>query len=448
MARSGVIRAGSLDEAIEMIEIVTHLGVPIGRNIGALSLSGAFRGILVDGAAGSGLKFPPLAADVERRLAALLGVGSSAGNPADGGFTVLTSVEKYIEAVDILCDDPGLDVLVLQAELPRETGMAAHWEERFQGIHDLVSRRGKKLCFISMFSRMYTDYTRQVRAGLPNVAFVHETNKSVRALAALAGWSNEAKRRNKAPPAAPPKPRALPEAAKAALQKAERQAGMVLLNERDSKALLGAYGIAGTREAIAATEDEAVRIAAGIGYPVVLKAASDRIAHKSDIGAVKLGLGDEAALRSAYRAIIDNVARAGFKDDLDGMLVSEQIDGGIELVIGLQRDPEMGLVVMAGSGGVLLELVRDVAFAPVPLTRDNALELVRSTRMAKLLDGYRGTATHDLGRIADAMTALSDLARDLGDAIVSIDINPLVSRAGATAPVALDAVVCLAGKET
>ncbi|MBN9272504.1 MAG: CoA-binding protein, partial [Mesorhizobium sp.] len=97
----GVLRADSLDEAVEMIELVVHLGVPIGFNIGAMSLSGAYRGILVDAAAGSGMKFPPLADDVETRLTALLGVGSSAGNPTDGGFTVLTSVEKYIEAVDI-----------------------------------------------------------------------------------------------------------------------------------------------------------------------------------------------------------------------------------------------------------------------------------------------------------------------------------------------------------
>ncbi|MDP1604336.1 MAG: hypothetical protein Q8M03_13855, partial [Legionella sp.] len=180
----GVIRVESLDDAIEAIELAVHLGVPFGRRIGALSLSGAYRGILVDGAAGSGLVFPPLAPNVGARLTALLSRGSSAGNPADGGFTVLTSVDKYVECVDILCDDPNLDVLLLQAELPRETGMAAHWEERFQRIHDLVARRGKKLAFISMFSRSFTDYSREVRANLPQVAFIQETRKSVAALAA------------------------------------------------------------------------------------------------------------------------------------------------------------------------------------------------------------------------------------------------------------------------
>ena len=119
----------------------------------------------------------------------MLSTGSSAGNPADGGFTVLTSVEKYVQCVEILCDDPSLDLILLQAELPREKGMAANWEERFQRIHDLVATRGKKLVFISMFSRMFTDYTRAVRAKLPKVAFVQETTKSLRALDLLVKWS-------------------------------------------------------------------------------------------------------------------------------------------------------------------------------------------------------------------------------------------------------------------
>ncbi len=443
MKESGVIRVGSLDEAIEAIEIVLHLGVPLGSKVGALSLSGAYKGILVDGAVGTGLTFPPLAENVETRMAALLGVGSSAGNPTDGGFTVLTSVEKYIEAVDILCDDPNLDILILQAELPREEGMAAHWEERFQGIHDLVTRRGKKLAFISMFSRMFTDYTRQVRAGLPNVAFIQETNKSVRALGLLAEWSRKAAQTKQAAPTAP-RP-AMPVEAAAVLARANGTAGGFMLNEQDSKALLRAYGISVTTEALAKSEDEAVSIAKSIGYPVVLKAASDRIAHKSDIGAVRLNLASDEEVCAAYRLIDANVRKSGFKGELDGILVCQQVSGGTELVAGLQRDPEMGLVVMVGTGGVLLELVHDVAFAPVPLSKSQALELLQSTRASTLLEGYRGSKPHDLGKIADVLVALGNLAHDLRDVIESVDINPLVSRAGHD-PVALDAVVAIAAR--
>lgn len=443
MKQCGVIRAQSLDEAIEIIEIAVHLGVPLGSRIGALTLSGAYRGILVDAASGSGMTFPPLAEDVEKRLANLLGVGSSAGNPADGGFTVLTSVEKYIEAVDILCDDPNFDVLVLQAELPREEGMAANWEERFERLHELVTRRNKKLAFISMFSRMYTDYTRKLRAALPNVAFIQETTKSIGALAALAEWSRISGRPTVSPSASA---RSVPAEAQELQGRVAATSGSFFLNERDSKNLLKAYGVNVTQEALATSEDDAVLIADRIGYPVVLKAVSDRITHKSDIGAVQLDIANKEALQAAYRLITDNVARSGFDGELAGMLVCQQVSGGVELVAGLQSDPEMGPVLMFGSGGILLELVKDVAFAPVPLTRETAIELINSTRAANLLKGYRSQARHDVDAIADALVALSNLAVDFGDSLVSVDVNPLVSLTGGKGAIALDAVVAMNGK--
>ncbi|HWK96977.1 MAG TPA: acetate--CoA ligase family protein [Pseudolabrys sp.] len=438
----GVVRVDSLDDAIEAIEIAVHLGVPIGPRVGALSLSGAYRGILVDGAAGSGLTFPKLAPDVEGRLAALLSTGSSAGNPADGGFTVLTSVDKYVECVDILCDDPNLDVLILQAELPRETGMAAHWEERFQRIHDLVARRGKKLAFISMFSRMFTDYSREVRAALPKVAFVQETRKSVAAFAALAKWSERAKAAKPVAAAPSGKPPAIVADLKARLAKG----GTLTLNENDAKAVIAAYGIGVPRETVAKDADSAAAAADKIGYPVVLKALSDKLTHKSDAGGVLIGLADAAAVRAGVETIKANVKRYGFAEPLDGFLVCEQVSGGTELVFGAQRDPEVGPVVMAGAGGILLELMKDVAFAPVPLSPAEAAAKIEGLRTAKLLKGYRGSAAHDIDALADALSATARLAQDLGDALESIDINPIVSRPGKK-PVALDAVIVLRGKD-
>jgi hypothetical protein len=126
---------------------------------------------------------------------------------------------------------------------------------------------------------------------------------------------------------------------------------------------------------------------------------------------------------------------------LAGMLVCQQVRGGIELVLGLHRDPEMGLVVMAGSGGVLLELIKDVAFAVPPINRDKALAMLGRTRAAKLLQGYRGSEPRDLDAIADALVGLGRLATDLADVIESVDINPFVAlpKGG----LALDALIVL-----
>jgi hypothetical protein len=158
---------------------------------------------------------------------------------------------------------------------------------------------------------------------------------------------------------------------------------------------------------------------------VVLKAVAAKLLHKSDAGAVALHLADDDAIRAAYGRIAENVRRIGI-DALDAMLVCQQISGGLELVLGLNRDPEMGLVVMAGSGGVLLELTKDVAFAAPPLTREKAHAMIERTHAARLMRGYRSSPVLDTGAVIDALLALGRIAEDLADVVQSIDINPFV----------------------
>jgi hypothetical protein len=171
--------------------------------------------------------------------------------------------------------------------------------------------------------------------------------------------------------------------------------------------------------------DDAVRAAQQIGYPVVLKAVAATLLHKSDAGAVALGLADDRQLLAAYERIVANVRCAGV-EQLDAMLVCQQVSGGLELVLGLNRDPEMGLVVIAGTGGVLLELTKDVAFAAPPITRDKARAMIERTHVARLLRGYRSTQTRDIDAVVDALVALGRIAEDLSDVVQSIDINPFV----------------------
>jgi len=192
------------------------------------------------------------------------------------------------------------------------------------------------------------------------------------------------------------------------------------------------------------TADEAAAAAQSLGFPVVLKALSDKLLHKSDIGAVLLDLADEAAVRRGAAIIAENARRAGLAEPLEGLLVCEQVQGGTELAFGAQRDPEMGSVVMAGSGGVLLELMHDVCFAALPLTLAEARKLIERTRVAHLLGGYRGARAHDMNALALALLAVAQLAEDLDESLSSIDVNPVVSRPNHQ-PVALDAVIVLRG---
>ncbi len=437
----GVIRVDSLDDAIEAIELAVHAGVPLGRRVGVLSLSGAYCGILLDAAAGSEIVFPPLAEATEAKLKELLQTGSSVGNPADGGFSVLTDAQAYAEAIEAFCQDPGLDVVLLQAELPRETGMAASWEERFQSIDDLAVKYGKKIVVVSMYSRNFTDYTRELRATYSHTAFVQESRKTVRSLSHLIRWSERAARAKAAPTA---DAAAAPEIAATLIAEAAKAGRATPLSEPRSKELLRAYGIETPREKLVQTVEDAKAAARELGYPVVLKAAAASLLHKSDLGAVAVGLSSDAELETAYGEIEANLARGGFSDPLEGMLVCELCKAETELVLGITRDPEMGLVAMVGGGGVLLELAKDVAFVGLPMTRESATEALARTRVSKLLDGYRGGAALDPEIVVNALLALDRIAGDLGDALESIDINPMVGTADGRL-LALDGLAVLRG---
>jgi acyl-CoA synthetase (NDP forming) len=181
--------------------------------------------------------------------------------------------------------------------------------------------------------------------------------------------------------------------------------------------------------------------AGAIGFPVVLKGISAAVTHKSDAGLVILNVPDRAAVRQALVLLTDRATAINVT--LDGVLVAKHISGGTETVLGVQRDVEMGPVVMFGLGGVWVELFRDVSFAPATLDRDQARAMVRATRAAKLLDGFRGTPPGDCDVLYDALVNLGRLARDLGDVIESIDVNPFLVCAQGQGAYALDALVVL-----
>jgi acetyltransferase len=416
----GIVRADSLDDAVEMSELLVHTGAPGGRRLGAITLSGAFRGLLYDAAERNGLQFPKLADATLEKLNAILGVGSLVSNPIDGGFGVLSSDDNYKASIAALQADPNIDMILIQENLPREPG--SDRAERYIHTVEAIVAGGapKPIAIITPVSHSQSDYSRALRAQVPHVSFLLEVNKSLRAIATVA-------RRDELERLASPsnKITSTPaEAAAAARVRALAKSGAAL-DEVESKQLIRAYGIPTPAEIAVKSRDDAVKAARQIGYPVVLKGVAAKLLHKSDAGAVALHLGDDDAVRAAYGRISENVRRAGI-ESLDAMLVCQQISGGLELVLGLNRDPEMGLVVMAGSGGVLLELIKDVAFAAPPLTPDKARAMIERTHAARLLRGYRSSPVLDTGAVIDALIALGRVAEELADVVQSIDINPFV----------------------
>ena len=196
--------------------------------------------------------------------------------------------------------------------------------------------------------------------------------------------------------------------------------GRSALSEHKAKKLLEAYGIPVTREILVQGPDEAVSAAEELGYPVVLKACSDELLHKSEQDAVVLNLSGPDAVRDVY----DRVAAPG-GPALEGVLVQEMVPGPRELALGLIRDPQFGPCVMVGMGGVMTEVLEDTAFRVAPFDRTEAEDMVRELRFSKALGSFRGQSPVDLETLTNALTALGRIGLEL-EAVAEIDVNPMI----------------------
>ncbi len=440
---AGAIRVGTLDDVVEVTEYLLHAPLPHGPRLGAITFSGGLRGLMLDAAQSNGLRFPPLSDRSQSTLEGMLGAGSAVGNPLDGGFGVLTSAETYQRTIELVLDDPNVDILLLQEELMRGPG-SDRKEEYLRMVEGLAANATKPIAYVSMISYGLTEYSRGLRASLPHLPFLQETDKAIRALKSVADYAAGSRPAEPAQRAATAQEATAGAAVRAAAANAGAGACRAL-SEPESKALLAAYGIDVPQELVVDSGEAAVQAARDLGFPVVLKAVSDALPHKTEAGAVLLGLADEDAVRAGYDKIVENVAKAAPGLMLDGVLVAQLISGGLELALGINNDAEIGPVVMFGQGGVALELYGDVALADPDLDRTRAAALVAKTKAATLLDGFRGGPAHDLDAVLAAIVAMGRIARDLGDVIEALDVNPFVALPGGDSGFALDALVVVRG---
>lgn len=433
----GVVRVDTLDEMVETVEYFTHAVPPKGPRLGAMTFSGGLKGLMLEAAERNGLSFPPLLPETNAKVAEVLGVGTSLGNPLDAGFAALSSSEAYFRCIEVLQQDPNIDVLLLQEELPPAPRLN-NKVENLKTVDKMVADGARlPMAVVSMISYMYTEHTKIFREELKHLPVLQEVDKALKAVGHAGRYGQL--RAHGADKAAGSKP----DVGTILDRRKPAAEGLFVLDEADSKELLRAYGIASPREAAASDIEEAVRAAQTVGYPLVLKLLSAEITHKSDIGGVILGIKNDDELRAAYGKLAANLAAARPDLKLEQVLLAQQVAGGVELVLGVQRDPEIGPVLMFGTGGVLLELYKDVRFGAVPLPRWQAQEMIAGTAAGALLKGYRGSPACDEASVRDALIALGRLAHDLGDRLESIDINPFVALPGGGGALALDALVVL-----
>jgi len=434
----GVSRVDGLDELLETSAALARTRPsapprwgPDGPGVCVYAVSGGTGAHMADLAAAAGLHLPELTAATQAALHdALIPEYLRVANPVDCGGPPVAD-ERGRKIVDLLLADPHVDVLVVPI-----TGAVDLFSDPL--TRDLVeaARTSETPIFVVWGSPPGTDdtfYFRLLDGGLPVFRTFSNCVQAVRAYADY--WQFVDRHQS-------PFDDSLTEPSPGADRAREVLATVGTegtLSEHASKKVLGAYGIHSAREELCTSAAGAARAAKSIGDEVVMKVSSAALSHKSDLGLVRLGVSGATNVRQTFDELIDAATGAAGRDAVDGVLVCEQHTDGVEMVVGVSRDPLFGPVVMVGVGGVFVEILRDVAFRVPPFGRDEAEGMVRELKAFPLLEGARGTKPADLGALVDVIMKVQRLALDLADDVVELDINPLLVKPRGA--VALDALV-------
>ncbi|HYV18897.1 MAG TPA: GNAT family N-acetyltransferase [Verrucomicrobiae bacterium] len=401
--QSGVIRTDTIEEMFDAATLLAQQPVPAGRRVAILTNAGGPGILAADACEARGLSLPSLGDATVAELKKRLPPEASVANPVD--MIASASAEQYEAALTLLLQDEAVDSVLVIFIPPLITRL----EDVAAAVRRAAATAGPKPV-LGVF--MSAQGASRLVGPVPCFRF---PEAAAAALARVASYGEWRRRPESVPPAWPD---ALRDASRTVVEAALRRGGG-WLTAAEAQELLAAIGIPAARAAAVATEDEAVRAAAGLGYPVVLKASGPELLHKTEAGAVRLGLADEASLRAAWR---DLAARLGAR--MVRGLVQEMVSGGIEMLAGMIEDPNFGPVVACASGGILTEILADAQFRLTPLGEEEAREMIGGLRGAALLRGARGAAPADEAALADVLLRLSALAGFCPE-IREIEINPL-----------------------
>jgi acyl-CoA synthetase (NDP forming) len=407
----GVRRVKSPDEMMNTLELLATGFRPPTHFVSAILDSGGERSLLVDLAAGEGVEFASIAETTMARLAAVLEPGLDPLNPLDAWGTGNNFEQIYEESLAALDADPATGLTLFAVDLCAAQDFSSSY---IQVVLASQSRLQKPLAMLVHLSAAAGEVqVAQLRQhGIP---VLMDTEIGLRAIRHLLEYSEyqRCRRKLQAEPV-----RLIPQPGELAALRQQLAQAVTPLDEMTSRPFLEAYGLAGPFQMAAIGLPEVLRAAEAIGYPVALKTANGLL-HKSDHGGVQLNLRDKVDLAEAYR---DFEARFG-----PAVLVQQMVPAGVELLLGIVRDPQFGLMLVLGLGGIYVEIFKDSCFLRLPVTPSLIRQGLLDLRGAVLLQGARGRPPVDIEKVVEAAMRLAALAMDLGDLIGAIDLNPVVA---------------------
>jgi len=408
----GIVRGEDLDHMLDIAAAFAFCKLPKGNRVAIITGSGGSAVWMADILSAHGLEVPELEPELQAKIMAMLPSYASALNPIDATAQAIGEV-GYKPIVELVRQSQRIDTILLISSVANETTARKRAEE----LGDIVAETAQPILMATYTTATPGAIAAFAEVGVPAYTSMPSCAQAIRALVDYAQFQGRIAGRT-----APAETTA---SVRATVGKALAESGKVL-TEVQAKALLAAYGVKRVPEFLAVGEDDASDAAMRIGGPVALKVQSPEILHKTEAGAVRLGLTGDAAVRDAYRGVLASARTAHPGAQIDGVLVQAMAPPGHQVILGVTRDATFGPMLMVGLGGIHVEVLKDVAFAPVPLAADEALALIGELQGAALLDGVRGQKPADKAALAELMVALSRFAADHADRIAEIDLNPVI----------------------
>ena len=421
----GIIRARDYDDLLETSQLLAHSRKPRHRGVAVVSHSGGISSLTADMLGVAGIALPPLTDRARDGINAILKDSGWAANPSD--VTGFARRAEMAPIMDYMIEEPEVGTLVVAS---------AGAGDQVQQVIALRDRTDKNVAFFWTASR-FDDKTLPAlkKANVPLFYSPETLARGLRALLDYHDWQDQ---------------RATARADTTEVTAAQAQTIAALkastrgtLSESEAKTVLAAWDVPVTGERLVGSLAEAEAAAAAIGYPVALKVDSPDIPHKTEAGAVRLDIGDAAALRIAYETILTNAKRHAPSAVINGVLVQQMVHGGVETILGVQYDAQMGPMLLFGTGGIMVEVYEDVALRRCPITRDEALRMIGEVKGARLLQGYRGKPKADIAALADLLVRVSTMAVALDGVATELDVNPVMVMPEGQGVVAADALLFL-----
>jgi acetyltransferase len=431
--QSGIVSVRSLNELIDAISVfsceVFTKRYNGGRRIGVLSGSGGECTLVSDAASNAGLEVPELTETTKAQLQEAIADFGNMNNPLDGTGAMYDDEKIFPRLLQGLVDDRNIDVVTinLEANDPRPKELKSG--NRFAAaIEKAAASSGKPICCFSSVvgGPVDAEILLPLRAaGVPLMEGAECATMTIRNLADYFEFQRNL-------PSASPQAFGAPGFGKL-------PSG--ILPAPEAFALFERFGIPAVPTCLARSAEEAAAAAERMGFPVALKIESKVITHKSDAGGVALNLSNAAEVRDAFARIRKQVGAKLPQARIEGVIVQRMAGEGVEMILGIKRDPMFGPVVLCGFGGILVELLKDVAIGIPPLSGTQAKDMIQRLRGFPILGGVRGKPPADVDALCDAIVALSRLAASVGDQLVGLDINPLIVLPRGGGVVAVDALV-------